>query len=177
MAKAAAKAATSNGELSIDATSFGNAILAFGPNFSVTAGTIIERVITDAGKAAQIGVKRAAARHRRTGKLDSRIASTSSGAGWEATSIVKSGGAVAHLVAGDIRAHIIPMRNKPVHLWPNHSSGFVGYFRSVSIPFHRGDPYFHRGVQTAIPRINEILRIGGEMLVTELKHILEGAPA
>lgn len=162
--------------VAIDASAFTKAALAFGPNFDLQAGLEIERAMRDSGAVVQRAVIKRAKRHRRTGLLERQIKVRETGAGWDLIVRVKSGGRIAHLVAGRVRPHAIALRSIRSRAMPMTIGGAVtGFAQSVRRhPGYRGDPYFHVGAVNSRLAINAILNASARRLVTHLDEKMRG---
>lgn len=162
--------------VAIDASQFVRAAWAFGENFDLFAGLEIESAIDKSAAVVQRAVVKRAKRHRRTGRLERQIRIATIGAGWDHTARVKSGGSVAHLIAGGVRAHKIPLRSVNSRAMPLYvGSSITGYAQSVEHRAVKGDPYFHVGAVNSRLAINAILNASARRLVTHLSEVLKGA--
>lgn len=162
--------------VAIDASDFVRAAWAFGANFDLQAGLEIERAMRDSGGVVQRAVKKRAKRHYRTGKLERQIKIVEVGAGWDLIVRVKSGGPVAHLVAGRSRPHEIRLRSMTgpaMPLW-HTGLGIAGFAQSVHHPGYKGDPYFHVGAMNSRLAINAILKASAQRLATHLAETMRG---
>lgn len=159
----------------IDATAFTNAALAYGDKWDLYAANQVEAAMNQSGEIVQRAVRKRAKRHYRSGRLDKMITSTGLGAGWHRVVTVKSRGHVAHLVAGNVRAHMIRTRIPADRTMPLFVRGnIVGYAEAVEHPATRGDPYFHVGAMNSRLAINAVLKATAKRLVKHLADITEG---
>lgn len=161
--------------VAIDAHDWVVAATAFGEKFDLQAGLEIERAIHDSAEVVHRAVVKRAKRHRRTGLLEKQIKVIQVGAGWDRIARVKSGGRIAHLVAGPVRAHTIKVRSLASPSMPLYRAGtLVGFARSVHHPATRGDPYFHVGAMNSRLAINAILKASARRLATHLAELTKG---
>lgn len=159
----------------IDAAQFSAAAVAFGDRFDVQAAGIIDAAIRRSAEVVQRAVVKSAKRHRRSGRLESNIRIGYAGVGWDLAARVRSGGSVAHLVAGPVRAHAIALPSSARHPMPIYgATGPEGYARSVMHPATPGDPYFRRGANNARLAVNNVLKAAARRLAAHLADILKG---
>lgn len=161
----------------IDASAFTAAAIAYGDKFDSIAATIIEDGIQRSAEVVQRAVVKTAKKHRRTGRLERQIKIQGTGAGWNRAVRVKSGGRVAHLIAGPVRAHEI--RVTPAErAMPLMIAGSVrGFADVVQHPATPGDPYFRRGVNNARLAVFNVLKATGRKLTRHLAEITEKGAA
>lgn len=159
--------------VTIDAADFTKAALAFGDQWDLQAALEIEKVIDQCGDIVQRAVVKRAKRHYRTGRLEKAIRRTSVGAGWDRIAQVHSGGRVAHLVAGRVRAHPIKSREPQTPAMPLYVSGgsIKGFTEAVQHKATRGDPYFHVGAMNSRLAINAALKASAKRLAAHLADL------
>lgn len=159
--------------IAIDAHDFAMAALAFGDRFDLEAGLEIERAMDQSGEIVQRAVKKRAKRHYRTGRLERNIRIMAVGAGWDRIVRVRSGGSVAHLVAGHVRAHKIASKEPKTPAMPLFVGGkIVGFAEAVQHPATRGDPYFHVGAMNSRLAINAVLKASAKHLAAHLADVI-----
>jgi hypothetical protein len=175
MAKSLGPAPQWQGTVQIDASSFEAASAAFGPRFDDEAGQIIADAMQRSAEVIQRAVIKRAKRHKQTGRLESQIRIIKpSGSGFARSMRVHSGGSVAHLVAGPVRAHRIVVSPAETAM-PIKIAGFtMGFADVVQHPGMRGDPYFKAGVQNARLAVHNVMLAAGRKLTRHLADVLGG---
>jgi len=154
-----------------DASEFTRAALAIGPFLTVDSALIMEAAVDASAVVIEEKVKRRAARHRNTGKLIAKIHTSRAGAGFDHTALVKSGGSVAHLVAGGVKPHAIKGNSMPIR---RGGPEILGFAQAVEHPGFGGDPYFRKGVRDSVSGVNNVLNGAARALVAELKRAIGG---
>lgn len=153
----------------IDASDFADAILAFGPRFDLEAGLEIERAMDQCGEIVQRAVRKRAKRHYRTGRMERNVRIRAVGAGWDRIVRVRSGGSIAHLVAGNVRPHRMVSEGPKSPAMPLYVKGTItGFSQATMHPGHRGDPYFHVGAMNSRLAINAVLKASARKLAAHL---------
>lgn len=179
MARSLGPAPTGGASVEIDASSFDKAALAFGSRFDAAAAQMITDAMQRAAEVEQRAIVKQARPHRRTGLLEKQIKITApTGTGFGQSLKVRSGGRVAHLVAGPVRAHDIPRQGRlPRHAMPlayGRGAGIpAGFAEHVIHPPTKGDPYFTRGVRNARLAVNNVLQAALRRLAEHLAIILK----
>ena len=160
--------------IAIDAADFSAAALAFGSDWNLQAALEIERAIGDSGQVVKRAVIKRAKRHRKSGRLEKKIWFKQFGAGWDTIAKVHSGGPVAHLIAGGVGRHRIPMHSVVRPSMPLYEGGRIqGYARGANHPGFRKDPYFHVGAMNSRLAINAILKASAKRLATNLAEVIK----
>lgn len=181
MAKSLGPAPTGGEVVEIDASAFDVAAAAFGEHFDAEAAQMITDAMQRSAEVIQRAVVKTARPHRRTGLLEKQIRIVSpTGTGFAQTMKVRSGGRVAHLVAGPVRAHRIPREGapNPRHAMPltaGRTGLAVGFAEHVIRPATRGDQYFSRGVKNARLAVNNVLQAALRRMAAHLAAIMKEA--
>jgi bacteriophage HK97-gp10 putative tail-component len=162
--------------VAIDASQFVDAAMAFGEDFDLEAGLMIEKAMRDSGQIVKRAVIKRAKRHYRTGRLERGIKVDEAGAGWDLVVRVRSTGGVAHLVAGRVKAHRIVSSAKTdpkSPAMPLYVGGTIkGFAQAVEHPATKGDPYFHVGAMNSRLAINAVLNATARRLAAHLADVI-----
>lgn len=153
----------------IDASDFERAADALErAGFDRVAGGHAAKAVRASINAARKGIRGRARRHRRTGKMASRIRTRFDGRGFAIVGQVRAGGAVAHLIAGGTAPHAIePIQGRVLAL-AGRGGGIVGYARHVEHPGTAADPFVALGIADARPAMETAWQDAGEAMVAEL---------
>jgi hypothetical protein len=158
--------------IAIDAGDWTRAALAFGDKWDLWAALEVERVIHQSAEIVQRAVRKRAKRHYRTGRLEKNVRIAETGAGWDFIARVRSGGSVAHLVAANVRPHMIVSDGPKSPAMPLYrGNSITGFAQAVQHPGHRGDPYFHVGAMNSRLAINAVLKASAKKMVAHLAEI------
>ena len=176
MAKSLGPPAAGNSFVEFDASAFDKAAALFGRHWDGEASQMITDAMQRSAEVIQRAVVKQALPHRRTGLLERQIKIVRpTGTGFGQQIRVKSGGQIAHLVSGPVRAHEIrAFKNEhPLPLSYGKIGLTIGFAENVQHPFTRGDPYFARGVKNARLAVNNVLQAAIRRLARHLAEILK----
>lgn len=159
----------SDDTITIDADDFIRAAEALeGAGFDRQAGRIVASALRKSGNSVRRHVRERLKPHRQTGKLARAVRQDVRGYGMDTAVTVRSGGPVAHLVSGGVRAHDIdPGRIMAMH-GPGRAKPLIGFAQAVHHPGFRGDPYFAKGIRDAQGDIQGYLSDAADDLVGAL---------
>lgn len=127
------------------------------------------RMIPDVADATHAAVRRAAARHRRTAKLDAAIALDVDGHGIATTAEIRAGD-VAAIIIGGSKPHEIRSHGHALRLVGGRVSGFAS---SVHHPGTSPDPFVARGADAAERERASIVDAGAARLAGSIADQLE----
>lgn len=141
--------------------------------FRRTVGDVVDPALHKAATAVQQGVRAAARRHRRTGKLERFVSVTGDGKGLETELRVHAGGRVAHLITGGTGPHVISaVRSRALPI--AGVGGAVGFAATVHHPGTRADPFVARGVASSEREISQITDRAADELAHDVARRLTG---
>lgn len=141
--------------------------------FDRLAGPVAEDGVQAIADAARTRVRAAARRHRRTGKMESRVTIRATGDGIHTTARVHAGGR-APIIVGGSRPHLIrPVR---AHVLAISGPGRItGFAAMTHHPGTRADPFVMRGLAAADADIEAIVTDEARELLTDLTRRIEGS--
>ncbi len=137
-------------------------------SFKPIAGKHVEQTMSKAGSAVSREARKAASRHKRTGKMQARIRSYRSGRGLDSVVKVRARGPVAHLIVQGVRPHDEQPRNAEALEITPLGGGVAGFTESVHHPGFGGDPFFARGVDAAMPEIKVFMDLATNQVADDL---------
>jgi hypothetical protein len=177
MAKSLGPAPAGGLLVEFDVSAFDAAAASFGRDFDTEAAKMITDAMQRSAEVIQRAVVKSARPHRRTGRLERQIRIVApTGTGFGQQMRVKSGGRIAHLVAGPVRGHDIPRQGghprKAMPLLYGKAGLAIGFAEHVYHPATRGDPYFSRGVKNARLAVNNVMQAAIRRLAAHLAEIL-----
>lgn len=157
----------------IDADDFRAASAALG-DFDRLADPELEAAEVKIAAAVADNVRRAARRHRRSGRLERGLTVKTSGHGAQATATVHAGGPVAHLIAGGVAPHAIRATRSHALGIRRGGGTIVAFAEHVQHRGFRADPFFAEGVERSQAQIDQITAdtadaIAGD-LITDMKR-------
>jgi hypothetical protein len=159
----------------IDASAFDAAAEALGANWDAEASKMVEAAMQRSAEVEQRAIRKQAARHRRTGRMESQIKVVHpTGQGFGQTVTVRAGGSVAHFIAAGTRFHEVQTLNArhPLRLFGFSAKPFAQHAQHRAVV---GDPFFERGVRNARLAVNNVLQAALRDLAAHLADILKGA--
>lgn len=168
--------ALTNSNFTIDASAIASAGAVLRRNFKGVAGKHVEQTLSKAGSAVSREARKEAGRHTKTGKMRSRIRSYRTGKGLDAKVRIRAGGPVAHLVIGGVRPHDEDVRDADALAIAPIGGGITDFAASVHHPGFRGDPFFERGIEDALPEIKVYMQLATDQVAGDLaKQIIEAS--
>jgi hypothetical protein len=160
-------------EAGIDASAFRDAARALErAGFERQAGRTVAWALRRSANAVRRHVRAELKGHRRTGHLAGNVRTRFGGAGLDFSARVKSGGPVAHLIAGGVQPHAIGVEHKRAMTirGSGRGAGIEGFATVVQHPGFRADPYFTRGVKASAHDINDIVQKSADTMARELAY-------
>ena len=136
--------------------------------FGELAGDVLGPTLTDAGDLVTSAVKARARRHRRSGRLEAQISSTTVGDGLDTRIRVRAGGRIAPIIVGGSRPHEIrAVRSRALRMLAP-GGRLIGFARAIRHPGTRPDPFVAEGIADARGDISAEVDRAGDRLVSEL---------
>jgi hypothetical protein len=131
---------------------------------------VADVAVVDMAHAVQTEVRRAARRHRKTGRMESAVAVTVAGEGVDVVARVTAGDVAPIIVRGQ-RPHEIRPLNGRVLAFAGGVTGFAAY---VQHPGVAPDPFVARGLAAASGELGAIADDAARHTAAELAARLEG---
>lgn len=163
------------GPIQIDATALLTAADAL-RDLPDLAADIVADAQVDGATALQRTVRKAASRHRATGKMIGHVTFRVKGTGWQRRVVFYAGGVLAHLSIFGTRPHRIPGAGNVHHAVPVTGSAgtVVGYHGTVTHPGTHPDPWFARGTRAGMPAVQDIADEAARTIASRLANQMEG---